>query len=172
LTPDSDDSAKALAMLEPFDLDAGSATAALFEVWFTRHLRPAITRALLGDAAVELVGPADSRVAVEAVTDPDRWWSHPDRDALLRETLAEAWRETSELLGNDPGQWRWGDLHRIALEHPLAAHAPAGLRAQMELPALPLGGSHFTPHAAAYRSASSPARRSAWSSTSATGMPR
>jgi penicillin G amidase len=150
--PAGDADAQAIALLGPFvgDLGPDSAAAALFEVWFTRHLRPALTQALLGDEALALIGPADSRVAVEAVVEPARWWSTEARDALLQQTLAAAWNDTVERLGDDPRAWRWADLHRIALTHPLAAHANAGLRAQMSLPDLPLGGSHFTPHAAAY----------------------
>ena len=34
-------------------------------------------------------------------------------------TLAKAWLATQQLLGTDPQNWRWGDLHRTQFEHPL-----------------------------------------------------
>ena len=40
---------------------------------------------------------------------------------LLGEALEAALAELRQRLGDDAASWRWGDLHRVALAHPLAA---------------------------------------------------
>jgi penicillin G amidase len=40
---------------------------------------------------------------------------------LLAAALDAATAELRDTLGDDPARWRWGDLHRVALAHPLAA---------------------------------------------------
>jgi len=152
IAPEGTADRAAMALLADFDgvLAADSAAAALFEVWFTRHLRPGVTRALLGEEALETVGAADTRVAVEAVTEPGAWLDADGRDTLVRRTLAAAWRETRERLGGDPARWRWGDLHRIAFTHPLEPYADEETREAMSLPELPMGGSGYTANNTAY----------------------
>ena len=39
------------------------------------------------------------------------------RDDILRQAMASAYQEVSELLGTDLKSWRWGDLHRLTLTH-------------------------------------------------------
>ena len=53
-------------------------------------------------------------------------WPHLLRDGVLGdEVLGEAFDvalgELRERLGDDGSDWRWGDLHRVVLAHPLAA---------------------------------------------------
>jgi penicillin G amidase len=49
------------------------------------------------------------------------WWDETatstveDRDATLGQALADAVAELSSLQGDDPGKWRWGGLHQLAL---------------------------------------------------------
>jgi penicillin amidase len=42
-------------------------------------------------------------------------------DGVLGEALDATLAELRERLGEDASNWRWGDLHRVALAHPLAA---------------------------------------------------
>ena len=35
--------------------------------------------------------------------------------------MAAGWAKAVELAGPDPAQWRWGDLHRVSIAHPLSA---------------------------------------------------
>ncbi|MGG5258112.1 penicillin acylase family protein [Phycicoccus avicenniae] len=52
------------------------------------------------------------------------WWDDKltpnvteGRDEILRQALVQARLELTRELGKDPGQWDWGQLHRITLEH-------------------------------------------------------
>ena len=144
---------RALALLRDFEgeLAADSAAAALFEVWFSRHLRPAVAAALLGPEVGERVGPADTRVAVRAVTRPGELLTIEERDNLVRSTLIAAWADVAARLGWEPDSWRWGDLHRSHFVHPLAGLAGSGpLAESMTLPDFPMGGSGETPNNTRY----------------------
>jgi penicillin amidase len=148
VTPTDELEGRALELLGAFDgeLAADSAAAALFEVWYSRHLAPAITEALVGPALSSLVGPADSRIVVEAVTEPGRHLPRAERDRIVRETLGNAFGDVAARLGWDPVEWKWGALHRIALAHPLRGRAEGRLADAMALPSLPMGGSNYTPN--------------------------
>jgi len=135
-TPD-EPVAEAAALLRAWDCaeSADSAAAALYQVWFHRHLRPALLR----HALTELVEPsavepallrllpdelasADVRADL-AVLDALLAAARTDRralDAVLTSSLGPALAETRALLGGDPNRWRWGALHHAAPAHPLA----------------------------------------------------
>ena len=132
-------SARAVELLRSWDhrLEVDSGAAALFEVWYRRHLRPA----LLGQAlrqfldegaareALHRVLPnedmaADSRIDLGLLLEPgDRLGDDPEAviDRLLLESLVPAVAEVEGLLGEDWSTWRWGSLHRAHLRHPQAA---------------------------------------------------
>ena len=65
------------------------------------------------------------------------------REAIAT-SLASAYSETRNVLGSDTSLWRWGDLHRIAFEHPLLQLADDKLAAAMTYPQYPRGGSGNT----------------------------
>jgi penicillin amidase len=152
ITATKEPEARALALLADFDgvLAPDSAAAALFEVWYTRHLAPAVAVALQGSEVAALTGSADTRVVVDAISRPGARLPRADRDALVLETLGAAFRDVAARLGEDTAAWRWGDLHRIALRHPLLGRADPALAAAMEMPALPMGGSGDTPNNTRY----------------------
>ncbi|MEU7317298.1 penicillin acylase family protein [Streptomyces sp. NPDC007083] len=155
-----------LELLRGWDgaLRAESAAAALFEVWFRRHLRPALLRRALRDLvpaarleeALARVLPVESdsgdpRAELRLLGAPDL---DGERAQLLLTSLATAVAAVAELLGEDPDRWSWGDLHRAELRHPVA-----GLLARKGvtqapgwcgLGPLPRGGSGDTVGAAAY----------------------
>ncbi|MCQ4213995.1 penicillin acylase family protein [Streptomyces longispororuber] len=147
--------APAVALLREWDatLAAGSAAAALFEIWYRRHLRPALYAQAFGGPVPPRVLPAedasaDARVDLELV---DRGLATPD---LLATTLRAAFADCTALLGPDPDTWTWGALHRAHLVHPAAAlldgaGGPAA-PAWTEVGPAPRGGSGDTVGAAAY----------------------
>lgn len=159
---------RARAMLENWDGDlrANSAAAALFEVWYRRHLRPA----LLGTALNRLVTPdeharalasltppedllADARVDLALLEHPgDRLGDRPDEtiDQVLTRSLAAAESDCARLLGDDPAAWQWGRLHTAAPAHPLAARLTGVADNKRRLPPLPRGGSGETVGNTAY----------------------
>ena len=114
----------AIALLAPFDgaLHENSAAAALIEVFWVRHLRPALLEALVPDARTRrLLPPGDTQSLIERladVVDP------ATRDGLLAETLGAAFRECRTRMGPDTGAWSWGRLHHARFAHPLSALRP------------------------------------------------
>lgn len=157
---------RALELLRGWDagLRADSAAAALFEVWYRRHLRPALLRRallpLVGEERVEAAlkrvlpaegASADARVDLRLLESPD---PHGELGPLLLASLTDAVGDMEGLLGADPGTWTWGALHRAHLRHPLS-RLPGG---EMDPPEwaevgpLPRGGSGDTVGAATYLS--------------------
>jgi penicillin amidase len=137
--------AKTLLGTWDFHLAADSAPAALQEVWWSHHLKPAMLKLLAPDPAVRaLLTPGDVGTLLALLEQ-----CHPklgDRDALLARTLAAAMAECHAKLGEDSGTWAWGRLHHAQFTHPLGRVA--------SLPSigpLPIGGSGNTPMAAGYR---------------------
>ena len=96
------DIVSAQALLATFDgtLDADSAAAALIEVVWVRHLRPALLAVLMPDAAIRrLLPPGDTQSLIERLVtglDPAA------RDALLAEALGAGFRDCLDRMGPDP----------------------------------------------------------------------
>lgn len=153
------DAAAAAELLRGWDCDetVDSAAAALYQLWYRRHLRPALLRHALGevlDAAdvpaalrrltpAEGVQPSDLRAYLNVLAR----LRDGDRDTVLSGSLAGAFREARELLGDDPAGWRWGALHHAAPVHPLDAVLDGEWT---RLPRLETAGSAETVRAAAY----------------------
>ena len=112
-------------------LAAESAPAALFSVWYHRHLVPALAGWVLGDQ--DAVSSIDSLVVPELLR-------RPEAGSLVAQTLDAAQAETTALLGADTTRWRWGDLHRTAFEHPLLYLAEGALGDDMRMSAYGRGG--------------------------------
>ncbi len=122
----SDAARRALGLLEGWsgDLDAGSAAAAVYEVWVGR-----IAVVAFGDAGGdrslidEYVAWREAFVcaALPAMLDGG---TPPPGGGSWDEVLAVALDEAVELLaerfGDDERAWRWGALHRVRFAHPLA----------------------------------------------------
>ncbi|MFE0173571.1 penicillin acylase family protein [Streptomyces sp. NPDC059002] len=151
--------AAALDLLRDWDarLETDSAAAALFEVWYRHHLRPALLRrALEGTAPEDRAARALARILPvgDASADPridlDLLTADPDPE-LLHATLATAFAQVSALLGPDTAHWSWGALHHAHPHHPVAALLDGRPVPQWAAvgPA-PRGGSGDTVGAAAY----------------------
>jgi penicillin amidase len=121
------------------DVSGGSAQAALYEIWLSRHLIPAATETLaptlptggrrltaafnLGDIIGMLEQPAGAFGA-----EPEK-----ARDALVLRTLADAVAEARSLLGPDRTTWRWDRLASTYLQHRLAPLAAPAQRDAMNV---------------------------------------
>jgi penicillin amidase len=153
LASDNRVAAQALALLAPWDhrLAAESAPAALFEVWWTKHLKPALLARFVLDAAVRsLIVPGDVESLLALVERPEPGFG-PDatssRNAVLLDTLAEAWKDCAARMGK-PSEWAWGRLHHGYFEHALTGVNCDG---GFDVGPLPKGGSASTPMHAGYR---------------------
>ncbi len=137
----------ATRMLSEWDaqLTAQSNAAALFMVWYERHLQPALRAYLVPASAAALVTSIDSNVVADLMAQPP-----DDLVPILTASLNAAWADVVSLLGEDPTSWRWGELHQIRFVHPLLAMASGDLARQMTFPALPRGGSADTPNNTGY----------------------
>ena len=135
-----EDARKLLAEWD-FDLDKESAAAALFEVW-TKKLPAAYVGSQAQPSEQELISGNLQTPTLLAGLE-----SMPDaeRALVLNESLKAAWDETKGLLGDDASQWRWGALHKITFEHPLANTAER--KAAFNLGPVERGGDSNTPNA-------------------------
>jgi len=151
-----------VASLRGWDCDENrnSAAAAVFQVWFRRHLRPALLRHALNrlvdpgrvDEALDRLLP-DEVLASDVRTDLALLEQlRRDRsalDAILTATLTAALAETEDLLGPDLAQWRWGSLHHSQPSHSLAPRLGAEWTTMKRLER---AGSGDTVHSTAYDS--------------------
>jgi penicillin amidase len=142
------DAAVGLDLLRGWDfhLSRNSAAAALSEVWWSKHLKPAMLDLLAPDPGLRaLLVPGDTETLLGILEKPDH--RLPDRDALLAKTLAAAVADCRTRLGPDPAAWAWGKLHHGYFEHVLSTVAPG----MVDVGPLPKGGSSQTPMNAGYR---------------------
>jgi len=148
------------------DLRPDSPAAALFEVWYRRHLRPAV----LAQALAQITGSddtagvlaaiagkedvlADARIDIELLESPgDRLGPDPSGflAGAVRRTLVTALADLDDLLGPDRGDWEWGRLHVARAVHPLTALLEGVAQQELSAGPLPRGGSGDTVGNTAY----------------------
>jgi penicillin G amidase len=126
---------------------ADSPQAALTEIWVSGHLGRAFLRAMLPDAAAQLIRSPDVGVMLDALESG----SVPDRNNLLLTTLAAAYTDTERRLGPDAKKWQWGKLHHSLPAHPLLGAVDESLRRKLQVGPFPKSGGPFTPSQSAYR---------------------
>ncbi len=121
---------------------AESAQAALMEVWVTRYLGKAFRKAVAAEspAGVEL------EVMLAMLEKPDARWR-----TVLLESLTAAYGALEKGQGPDPKKWQWGWLHKSLPLHPMTGSVSDDLRAKLQPGPFAVGGSGYTPNAAAYR---------------------
>jgi len=142
------DTAGALTLLDGWNgkLTRDSAGGALFELWWMKHLKPAMLDLLVPDAAIRpLMAPGDhdALLAMLETADPRLG----ERDALLLRTLDAAFADARARLGDNMANWAWGRLHHGFFTHPLST-VRSGFR---DVGRLPKGGSGSTVMNAGYR---------------------
>ncbi len=127
------------------DLGAGSGQAALFEIWFSKHLGP---------LAARMEGATPEVASLLVPFDPPSIASWLEKAALtarhaglVRQSLSDAWAECASLMGADPSNWSWGHIHKLKLVHPLQSFTDE----EWSLPPIALGGSSSTLNYANYR---------------------
>jgi penicillin amidase len=134
-------------------LSAQSLAGAVYSVWLqellTEFFRP---YASSKERRNFLRGGRGVEVLLEALEKPNVFWFGADpaagRDRLLRTTLASAARKLDTLFAGAADR-RWGRLHQMTFEHPLAGLGPDYGRAFNTAP-VERGGDSFTPNNARY----------------------
>jgi penicillin amidase len=136
-------------------LDVESAAAALFEVWWSKHLRPGLFGLVTDDPKIQaLLLPGDPETILPLLEQPDgRLGSDPvaARDGLIRSSLESALSECRERLGSDPETWRWGSLHQAHFVHATSTVYKDRPRPDGDVGPLEKGGSDSAPMNASYR---------------------
>lgn len=146
----------ALQKLQRWDHRAArdSVGAAIFNVWYHRHLRGLVVKKVVPAAAQQLVGQGSSPNILRLLEAPDaRLGSNPVqvRNELMREALQAAVADLTRKLGPDQTQWQWGRLHHALFEHPLAAVAPEAKRTQWNVGPISKAGDGETLGVSTYR---------------------
>ncbi len=150
-----EETAAALLLLRSWDSveTAESAAAALYEVWWSHFLLFVSKQLALDAAGAASFGALDSTVLLDALEHPQTYFGSDataKRDGLLLTSLKMAWRNTAQLLGPDPRQWRWGRLHHTSLQHPLAGALDSTSAAKLNINPLPKQGGYSTPNVSSY----------------------
>ena len=87
-----------------------SKEAALFAIWYYRHLNPKLTEVIFGNES--LINSIDSYTVLDLIDDKAY------EDVVLN-SLETSFNEAKHLLGEDSNNWKWGDLHKTNFNHPL-----------------------------------------------------
>jgi penicillin G amidase len=136
-------------------LDVGSAAAALFEVWWSKHLRPALFKLVTNDAVVQsLLLPGDPASILSLLEKPDhRLGTDPMtvRNALIEQSLNAALAECRRTLGSDSNTWRWGSLHQAHFVHATSNVFSDKARPNGNVGPFEKAGSDSSPMNASYR---------------------
>ena len=108
-------------------------TAATVFNQFLYSLTEATMRDKLGDAFFDTMLTTrviDSALPRLAATPDSPWWDNrttPQKESRA-DTVKVAWQASiahlKAVLGDDPGQWRWGRAHTLTHEHPLGRQKP------------------------------------------------
>lgn len=146
----------ALDLLRGWDAveTAQSPQAALFEVWWSRHLNKAYVRTVLDPKSAAAVGTADVTGMMNALERPAARFGRQAknrRDQLLLTSLGAAYAELEAAAGPDPQAWRWGKLHYSYFAHPMSIAGDGSLRGKLNVGPFPAQGSAHTVNQSSYR---------------------
>lgn len=148
---------RALKILRGWDcaLHPDSAAAALFEVWWSKHLRPALIAKMTFDPTSRaLLAPGDPDSVLHELENPGNGsgtGSEDARDELILSTLVSAVSECSALMGADPSGWKWGNLHHGYFTHAVGAVDGGASGLNWDVGPVPVGGGDSTPMNTMYR---------------------
>jgi penicillin amidase len=147
----SAEAANAAALLRRWDcgIEADSAAALLYEMTMPA-LSADFRERIVPAGAKDLISSVNLAEMLRILASPDkRLGDDPaaERDAMIDRALVAGWKRAVEVAGPDPAAWKWGDLHRVVIEHPLAASNRAIAAAFPKIEGGRSGGDGTTPMA-------------------------
>lgn len=119
--------ANTIALLEEWDfsMSADAAQPAIFDNFY-KHFMTNLLKDETGDAFTELGGGLLRHIFVQTFENPSSSLidnintpGHEDFDALVLQSYEGAIAELTEKLGPKPTEWKWGDVHKLTLNHPM-----------------------------------------------------
>ena len=116
-------------------MDLESSAAALYAVWYYRHLVPTLIESLFGSTSI--IKTLDTYSVLDLIQ-KNKYRS------LINETLIKAIVECRQLMGRKINQWQWGDLHQIQFIHPLFDQTSNSIQEMMKFKSYPRGGTGNT----------------------------
>lgn len=123
-------------------MDADSAAAAIFDVFFVHWSQAVASERFSGEAAT-WVAAAAGGLAVELLDgDAVGWFAEGRRQTVIRNAFAAALDTLSTRLGPSPADWQWGKLHRMQVRHLLSGRGD--LAVLLDQPSLPVHGDMLT----------------------------
>ncbi|MCR9134919.1 MAG: penicillin acylase family protein [Alphaproteobacteria bacterium] len=140
----TEDERTALALLREWDckLDQSSAPGALFEIWWSQWLRPALFRKIVDDDKVlALIGSGSMTTALDRLDHLERS-SPKEFQNLMLDSLASAFADCVRRMGTNLSKWSWGRIHKAVFEHPVSMVHDNG--DAFDLDPIPIGGSDST----------------------------
>jgi len=131
IADDNESLRAAASLLLVWDADCaiGSNAGALFQCFYHHLTRNLLIPALGEDlfrAYVEIFNQSLTPIAAILRDSGSPWFVEIPRRRLAAASLAAAIADLTERLGGDMSRWRWGDLHKLRLSHPLDAIRPLG----------------------------------------------
>lgn len=148
--------AKAAALILAWNCraEASSPVAALFEIWITTYLKPALYAEFAQNKKIRtLLQPGDIQTVLAVLEHPQQWFGGDAVETgrlLAEQTLAAAWQDCQSRFGEDHASWQWGKVHRLRLDHAVAAAFPES-SVDLDIDPLEVGGTGSTPMYGAYR---------------------
>lgn len=125
---------------------ADSAAACLFYPFQDRFWPRRFMRRVLGDKMLNAIpagAPGLNRFDIAQFSAPHSpWLAH--RELMVEEihqTMAGVYADVCQQLGDEPQQWRWGNLHQVQFKHSLVKHETWS---HMQVGPDPIGGSPTT----------------------------
>jgi penicillin G amidase len=131
-----------------------SAAAGLFEQWYAQMARNTLADQMGEDLFREFL--TSNSLTVHAMS---RLWTNrtaawfddvstKDVKEGFAEIITKSFREAAAMMkdamGNDPGAWRWGDIHKLVLMHPLGKVKVLDMVFGLNRGPFPVGGSSHT----------------------------
>ena len=149
LTPDE---SSALAALDGWDYDMNASLVApsVFEFFRISFITNLLADEL-GDLFNQLFNTSKEYYIYRILkTGPDEWVDNinsPQKETIediVLKSFKDCIASLSQQYGKDPSKWRWGNIHKITIEHPLGSVKPLDMIFGLNSAEFGIGGSYHT----------------------------